>query len=151
MGRGIVQARIIGPLGQDIADRLAGHSLPAYQVATAPLDPELARSLFPRGTIIDQTPPPDTVVSQESRISLTVSARSVSAEPELEYHVRYDAPQSGVQRHIRIVSVSKSGDKEIFNGLRDPGSKIDLTIPFGSADKIRIFVNGILVEERPVK
>jgi serine/threonine-protein kinase len=112
---------------------------------------EDASSLFPRGTIIDQSPAPDTVVSQESRINLTVSARSVSAEPELEYHVRYEAPQSGVQRHIRIVSVSKSGDKEIFNGLRDPGSKIDLTIPFGSADKVRIFVNGILVEERPVK
>ena len=44
-----------------------------------------------------------------------------------------------------------SGAFALFNGLRDPGSKIDLSVPYGGAEKVRIFVNGILVEERPVK
>jgi len=49
------------------------------------------------------------------------------------------------------VAVSLDGDKEIFNGLRDPGSKIELTIPKTGIEKVRIFVNGIMVEERRIK
>jgi serine/threonine-protein kinase len=109
-------------------------------------------SLFPGGTVIDQSPAPDTVVSAESRITLTISSRkSSSAGSEKEFLVHYEVSQSGAQRHIRVVALGKRGDREIFNGLRDPGSKIDLSVPYGGAEKIRIFVNGILVEERPVK
>lgn len=109
-------------------------------------------SLFPAGTIIDQTPVPDTVVSADSKITLTVSSRSGSAAgSDKEFRVHYEVSQSGAQRHIRVVAMGKTGEREIFNGLRDPGSKIDLSVPYGDAEKIRIFVNGILVEERPVK
>jgi serine/threonine-protein kinase len=111
-----------------------------------------AGSLFPGGTIIDQVPAADTVVSAESAITLTVSSRKFSdGQEEKEFHIPYEVPQSGSQRHIRIVLVSKQGDREIFNGFRDPGSKIDLTVPYGGAGKVRIFINGILVEEREVK
>ena len=109
-------------------------------------------SLFPGGTVIDQVPAADTVVSAGSPITLTISSRKSSAgQDEKEFHIHYEVSQSGSQRNIRIVAVSKQGDREIFNGLRDPGSKIDLTVPYGGADKIRIFINGILVEEREVK
>jgi len=112
---------------------------------------EDAASLFPGGTIIDQNPLPDTVVSGGAKVTLTVSSRKGSASSEKEFRVHYEVSQSGSQRHIRVVALGKSGDREIFNGLRDPGSKIDLSVPYGGAEKIRIFVNGILVEERPVK
>lgn len=112
---------------------------------------EDASSLFPGGTIIDQNPLPDTVVGNGARVTLTVSSRKGSASSEKEFRVHYEVSQSGSQRHIRIMALGKSGDREIFNGLRDPGSKIDLSVPYGGAEKIRIFVNGILVEERPVK
>ena len=113
---------------------------------------EDAGSLFPGGMVIDQSPPADTVVSPESQITLTVSSRkSTAGQEEKEFHINYEVSQSGSQRHIRIVAVSKQGDREIFNGLREPGSKIDMAVPYGGADKVRIFVNGILVEEREVK
>ncbi|MBI4350719.1 MAG: PASTA domain-containing protein [Elusimicrobia bacterium] len=108
-------------------------------------------SLFPGGTIIDQDPQPDTVVTAGARVALTVSSRKSSGLAEREFRVHYEVSQSGAQRHIRVVALGKAGDREIFNGLRDPGSKIDLSIPYAGAEKIRIFVNGILVEERPVK
>ncbi|MBI4801880.1 MAG: PASTA domain-containing protein [Elusimicrobia bacterium] len=108
-------------------------------------------SLFPGGTVIDQVPAADSVVAAEFTVTLTVSSRKAISEPEKEFQIHYEVSQSGSQRHIRIVAVSKQGDREIFNGLRDPGSKIDMTVPYGGADKIRIFVNGILVEERAVK
>ncbi|HCC47012.1 MAG TPA: hypothetical protein DEQ38_02675 [Elusimicrobia bacterium] len=112
---------------------------------------EDANSLFPGGTIIDQDPQPDTVVSAGGKVSLTVSSRKGVGGSEKEFRVHYEVSQSGAQRHIRVVALGKSGDREIFNGLRDPGSKIDLSVPYAGAEKIRIFVNGILVEERPVK
>lgn len=113
---------------------------------------EDSASLFPAGTIIDQAPAPDTVVAADSKITLTVSSRKGAASAsEKEFRVHYEVSQSGAQRHIRVVALGTSGDREIFNGLRDPGSKIDLSVPYGGAVKIRIFVNGILVEERPVK
>ena len=113
---------------------------------------EDATSLFPSGTVIDQSPAPDAVVSPDSKVSLTVSARKgQGAQSPGEFRVHYEVSQSGSQRHIRIVALNHSGEREIFNGLRDPGSKIDLTVPLAGAEKIRIFVNGILVEERPVQ
>lgn len=111
---------------------------------------EDAGSLFSGGTVIDQVPAADSVVSQDIKVTLTVSSRK-SGTAEKGFNVHYEVSQSGSQRHIRIVAISKQGDREIFNGLRDPGSKIDMTVPYGGADKVRIFVNGILVEERPVK
>ena len=113
---------------------------------------EDTNSLFPGGTIIDQNPAPDTVVSGDTRVTLTVSSRKGGAgAAEKEFRVHYEVSQSGSQRHIRVVALGKGGEREIFNGLRDPGSKIDLSVPYGGAEKVRIFVNGILVEERPVK
>lgn len=112
---------------------------------------EDSASLFPGGTIIDQDPAPDTVVGAGGKVSLTVSSRKGTGAAEREFRVHYEVSQSGSQRHIRVVALGKSGDREIFNGLRDPGSKIDLSVPYAGAEKVRIFVNGILVEERPVK
>lgn len=108
-------------------------------------------SLFPGGTVIDQDPQPDTVVSPDSEVTLTVSARKGEGGSEKEFRVHYEVSQSGAQRHIRVVALGKNGEREVFNGLRDPGSKIDLSVPYAGAEKVRIFVNGILVEERPIK
>jgi serine/threonine-protein kinase len=112
---------------------------------------EDSNSLFPGGTVIDQDPQPDAVVPAGGKVSLTVSSRKGVGASDKEFRVHYEVSQSGSQRHIRVVALGKSGDREIFNGLRDPGSKIDLSVPQAGAQKIRIFENGILVEERPVK
>ncbi len=108
-------------------------------------------SIFPKDTIIDQSPESDAIVSKDSSIKITVSSRNSSDSSSKEFQIKYSVSQSGSQRHIRIVAMSKTGDRELFNGLRDPGSNVELSIPYGSAEKVRIFVNGILVEERPVK
>lgn len=112
---------------------------------------EYPDSLFPGGTIIDQSPQADAVIPAGSKVILAVSSRQDQAGGESLFRVIYLVPQSGAQRHIRIVALGKYGDREIFNALRAPGAKIDISTPYAGLDKIRIFVNGILVEERPVK
>jgi len=108
-------------------------------------------STFPSGTVIDQKPEVDTILDGNSSVHITVSARKSEASAGGDFRIHYEVLQSGSQHNIRIVAIGKAGERELFNGLRDPGSKIDLMIPRSEASKIRIFVNGILVEERSVK
>lgn len=106
-------------------------------------------SLFPNGTVLGQEPGPDTAISNDSKVTLTISSRrKEQGAQDLVHRIHYEVAQSGSQSQIRIVMVDQYGEREIFNGFRAPGSKVDLTVPHGGAAKIRIFVNGILVEER---
>ncbi|MCX7648880.1 MAG: PASTA domain-containing protein, partial [Elusimicrobiales bacterium] len=109
-----------------------------------------SKTIFPKETIIDQKPEYDTQLSEDTEVVVTISDNDADKNIE-EYKIVYNLSQSGSQRNVRIVAISKTGDKEIFNALRDPGSKIEISIPKSSAEKIRIFVNGILIEERQVK
>lgn len=109
-----------------------------------------SKTIFPKDTIIDQKPEYDTQLGEDTEVVVTISDNDADKNIE-EYKIVYNLSQSGSQRNVRIVAISKTGDKEIFNALRDPGSKIEISIPKSSAEKIRIFVNGILIEERQVK
>jgi len=107
-------------------------------------------TIFPKDTIIDQNPDYDVQINEATNVIITMSDSDEEQSVE-EYKIVYNLSQSGSQRNVRIVAVSRTGDKEVFNAIRDPGSRIELSIPKTSADKIRIFVNGILVEERQVR
>lgn len=108
-------------------------------------------STFPNGTVIDQDIEPDTLLNGKSKVKITVSSKKSQGLSEGDYAVKYEVPSTGSQRTIRIVAIGKQGEREVFNGLRDPGSEINLTIPKKDAVKIRIFVNGIQVKEETVK
>ena len=108
-------------------------------------------SLFPAGIILSQTPDSDTVLSSSTAISITVSAKasgssSSSAPQANEFH--YEVPQGASASLVRIVAIDKYGEHEIFNGLRKPGTKIDVPLNESGKAQVRIFLNGILVEEK---
>jgi len=63
--------------------------------------------------------------------------------------LRYEIPQGSSESLVRIVMVDQHGERELFNGLRQPGSKVDLQVPkAGGAVRVMIYLNGILVEEK---
>ena len=108
-------------------------------------------SLFPTGVILSQTPDADTVLSSATAIVITISAKpsgqALSSSPQANtFH--YDVPQGAGDSLVRIVAVDKYGEHEIFNGLRKPGTKIDVPLNESGKAQIRIFLNGILVEEK---
>ncbi|MBI4056326.1 MAG: PASTA domain-containing protein [Elusimicrobia bacterium] len=108
-------------------------------------------SLFPNGIVLSQQPQPDVVVSRETEIKFVVSGNMKgTSNPASMKHLHYEVSQGGSDSLIRIVLVDQSGEREVFNGLRAPGSKVDLDIPQSGSAKVRIFVNGILVEEREI-
>jgi len=106
-------------------------------------------SLFPNGTILKQEPPTDAVVGEDAQVRITISGRAGRQSSEsTQVNFQYQVPQGSSEALVRIVIADQHGERELFNGLRSPGSKIDLSIPPGGRAKVKIFLNGILVEER---
>jgi serine/threonine-protein kinase len=108
-------------------------------------------SLFPFGVILAQDPSPDTVLSADSKVAFTTSGRPGSKNAGVDaasktFH--YELAQGGSESLVRIVVVDQYGEREIFNGLRKPGSKIDVPVQETGGAHVKIFLNGILVEER---
>lgn len=111
---------------------------------------EEKNTIFPKDTIIEQFPDYDVQIDENTDIKITVSAADSDKAVE-EYKIVYNVSQSGSPRNIRIVAVDKKGEKEIFNAVKEPGSKVELSIPKESCEKIRIYVGGTLIEERKLK
>jgi len=108
---------------------------------------EDASSLFPYGTVLEQKPQADAVLGDGAKAVLTISAKAGSrTEPAATFH--YRVPQGAAESLVRIVLVEAQGERELFNGLRAPGSKVDLAVPAVKRGRVKIFLNGILVEER---
>lgn len=107
-------------------------------------------SIFPKDTIIDQSPDVDSVVSPNENIVIVVSDSSKEEDKDL-FVVVHQVPKSGTAKNIRVVAYTDAGEKEIFNGIKEPGSRVELSVSKKSVKKVRIYVNGTLVEERKVE
>ena len=108
-------------------------------------------SAFPNGTITDQSPAPDSQVNKGDKVSVTVSRRSVATDSK-SYHLHYEMAQGKNASNVRVVLIDNAGnEKDIMNQMKDPGSKIDLEIPYANQAVFRIYINGILVRERELK
>ena len=134
---------------KNITDAQAWASGAGIQVAVTK-DPT---ALFPYGTILTQSPAPDTALQADTKVAFTISGRAgkndVAQAAAKTFH--YELAQGGSESLVRIVVVDKYGERELFNGLRKPGSKIDLPLQEAGTARVRIFVNGILVEERDIQ
>ncbi|MFA6004158.1 MAG: PASTA domain-containing protein [Elusimicrobiota bacterium] len=107
-------------------------------------------SPFAYGTVLSQTPAPDSALSAGAKVSVVMSGKTGKpgdAGPAVK-NFHYELPQGGSESLVRIVVADKYGERELFNGLRRPGSKIDLPIQETGGSRVKIFLNGILVDER---
>ncbi|MEK7389946.1 MAG: PASTA domain-containing protein [Elusimicrobiota bacterium] len=105
-------------------------------------------SLLPNGTVLTQTPAADAVLSPGAEVQLLVSGHKGAAPVVAAKMFKYELPQSGSESQVRIVVVDKYGERELFNGLRKPGTKIEAPLQETGGAHVKIYMNGILVEER---
>ncbi|HVC08815.1 MAG TPA: PASTA domain-containing protein [Elusimicrobiota bacterium] len=109
-------------------------------------------SLFPYGVVLTQTPDPDTVLQSGATVSFVISGRLGSAPLSRGMRMfSYRIPKGGAAESLlRVVVQDKYGEREVFNGLRRAGQRVAVPIeePAGVTVHVKIFLNGILVEER---
>jgi len=106
-------------------------------------------SLFPYGTILAQDPAPDTVVTEDLEFTITISGKSAGKKEKIGMEsVQYQVPQGSSESLVRVVLVDQHGERELFNGMKSPGSTIDLSVSKSGQSRMKIFLNNILVEER---
>jgi serine/threonine-protein kinase len=105
-------------------------------------------SLFPHGTVMTQTPAADSVLSPDAKVQLLVSGRKGAAPTVAAKTFKYELPQSGSESQVRIVVIDKYGERELFNGVRKPGTKVEVPVQETGGARVKIYMNGILVEER---
>lgn len=108
------------------------------------------KSPFPYGTIASQNPLADSEIAPGSNLEVVVSRRP-AAEDEKTYHLHYELPQGKKAMRIRVVLTDATGEREIINEPKQPGSKIDLEVPYSGAATFRILSDGILVREREIQ
>ncbi|OUO57250.1 PASTA domain-containing protein [Candidatus Avelusimicrobium gallicola] len=111
---------------------------------------EDANSVFPNGTIAEQRPEADSQIAPGTNLEVIVSRRE-TADNEKSYHLHYEMPQGKNASRVRVVVEDATGEMEIMNETKQPGSKIDLEIPYTDRAAVRVFVDGILVREREVE
>lgn len=111
---------------------------------------EDASSVFPNGTIAEQRPAADSQIAPGTNLEVIVSRRQ-TANDEKTYHLHYEMPQGKNASRVRVTVEDATGDNEILNETKQPGSKIDLEIPYTDQAVVRVLVDGILVRERELQ
>lgn len=111
---------------------------------------EDASSVFPNGTIAEQRPAADSQIAPGTNLEVIVSRRQ-TANDEKTYHLHYEMLQGKNASRVRVTVEDATGDNEILNETKQPGSKIDLEIPYTDQAAVRVFVDGILVRERELQ
>lgn len=111
---------------------------------------EDAGSVFPNGTIAEQRPAADSQIAPGTNLEVIVSRRE-SSDDEKSYHLHYEMPQGKNASRVRVTLEDATGETEMLNETKQPGSKIDLEIPYTGRAAVRVFVDGILVREREIE
>ena len=106
-------------------------------------------SVFPNGTIAAQNPEGDSQMTPGSNLEVTVSRRQVEGEEKV-YHLHYEMPQGKNASRVRVLLIDELGEREMMNDMQQPGSNIDVEIPYSGKATVRISVDGVLVREREV-
>jgi len=104
------------------------------------------------GEILMQSPTGDTPIRPGDTLTLVVNRPGASSTGDGQgQRIYYEVPQGANDRDIRVSVIDETGEREIFRQSQAPGSKVDIRVqPKGHA-RARIFVNGVMVEERPLQ
>jgi serine/threonine-protein kinase len=102
------------------------------------------------GSVLRQEPEPDTDLANINTVTFFV-AETGSGSGAAGKIFSYDVPGGSGEKDIRMTLRDDNGETEVFRGKRVAGTRLDVPVnPRGSA-RVRIFINGILVEEREVR
>lgn len=101
------------------------------------------------GTVLAQFPQSNAPLAAATTVSFVVSVKSGEEDKTSAIKMlHYEVAQGLFEKRVRIIVVDEAGEKEVYNAVRSPGTKIDLAVTIQGKAKAKIFVNEVLVEER---
>ncbi|MCS7151494.1 MAG: PASTA domain-containing protein [Endomicrobia bacterium] len=104
------------------------------------------------GKVVQQFPQADTVVQPGQEIEVVVSKATKENSgivEETQYNFEYELPFLGSSvKKVKIVQISPEGEIILYNKPTLPKEKIRLYVAPKPNSKIRIFVDGVLVDEK---
>ncbi|MEN3013047.1 MAG: PASTA domain-containing protein [Endomicrobiia bacterium] len=106
------------------------------------------------GIVLSQNPPPDTqiIINEPLVLEITVSKTQKKSLKETHkeiYNFEYELPFIGESlKVVKIVQISDEGEHVLYNKPTSSKQKISLYVPPRRNSKLRIFVDGVLIDEK---
>ena len=97
------------------------------------------------GVVFKQKPNPDDKLTQNSKIIFYIG-NSKSVFEQKEQTVTYTLASTGENKRVRLVLVDDTGEKDIFNGVRKPGSVISVPVKTQGKASVKVFINNVSIE-----
>ncbi|MDD3053533.1 MAG: PASTA domain-containing protein [Endomicrobiia bacterium] len=98
------------------------------------------------GQVFDQYPKPDEQIDKTTKIIFYVADDNSSLALD-EKQFNYTIPDKGDSKRVRFVLSDDKGEKDIFNGVKKPGSKISIPVKVQGKATVKVFFNNVSIEE----
>lgn len=118
------------------------------------LNYKLIEQITQENIVIEQNPPPDTVLNPTDEVEITLSKTTSTLNTSQQeywksYNFEYGLPFMGnLPKNVKIVQISDEGEYVLYNKLTNPKEKILLYVPPRKNSRLRIFVDGVLIDEK---
>jgi eukaryotic-like serine/threonine-protein kinase len=99
------------------------------------------------GVVLRQDPAPDTVLSKGQSATLAVSSSASGDKKDVRW-VRYQVPFGDESPKVKVVLRDEKGEKIVFDGPRHAGSLLEVPVTPRGPARVRIYLGGVLAEER---
>ncbi len=111
---------------------------------------KLVEHFSQEGIVIEQKPSYDTILNPEDEVEITVSKINDKEEKSINsYNFEYELPFVGKsQKNVKIIQISDEGEYVLYNKITNPKEKILLYVPPRKNSKLRIFLDGVLIDEK---
>ena len=97
------------------------------------------------GFIFNQAPMPDEKLTANTKVTFYIGD-SKSVFEQKEQVVTYTLPETGDSKRVRLILVDDRGEKDIFNGVRKPGSVISIPVKTQGKASVKVFINNVSIE-----
>lgn len=104
----------------------------------------------PQGTVLDQDPPPGSLIHQGETVTLVVSAlRGEGAQLERKYAVFiYQVPYGFWSKSVRIEVADPEGTRNVYEEIDEPGAGIRVLFGYSAQCTVRVYLDNVLETER---
>jgi len=111
---------------------------------------EIVDEEVPPGTVAALTPPAGSAVVEGQSIHLTVTKMPGPAEPAQVVLYHHTAPFGLLDRTLTLVLETGEEEKTVWEDTVGPGSSVSIPVVVSSPGVLRIYVDGVLLEEKEV-